>query len=217
MPAVAAAVAAFEVVYLRSGERVPRTSDGMGGGFGDDLGARCSELRPEVLGFDEGHVYWRDASGHSTRKGWDLRSHETQVVEDADEALDHWGLVPWDPQRGRQVGDLATGQIGFLAPDEQFRVDEQGYAGKVTVTRASTGTPVPLEHRDRFPWFGGWSDGTTFFGLSRSHREDGYDPAAPDRTRGHLVSCSVSSGTCEKLADLTATRSVAFPGQGEKL
>ncbi|MEO5711837.1 MAG: hypothetical protein ABIQ59_18660 [Nocardioidaceae bacterium] len=44
-------------------------------------------------------------------------------------------------------------------------------AGKVTLTRASSGTPVPLQHRDRFLWFGGWSDETTFYGLSRSDFE----------------------------------------------
>lgn len=213
-------VAQVVVVDLRTGQRVLRTSEGMGGGWGDDLAVRYEELEPTFLGFDEQRAYWRDATGSGRRWRWDLTTHDTQRAErsqESGEAMTAPVGEPWDPQRGRgvwvadgrPVDDPSSGERGFLSPDGRYLVLEP--VARVAVTRPADGSRVWLG-TDRFAWFGGWLDETHLYALTRSHYEDGYDPGKPDRTQGALVTCALPSGRCATVTPVTGTRSVVLPG-----
>jgi hypothetical protein len=218
-------VAEVIVVDLRNGQVVFRSSSGMGGGFGDDLGARYENLPPAFLGFDRGSAYWRNATGSGERWRWHLSSDETERAErdrDFGEASTTPVGDPWDPQRGHDVWVSAgrpvpapapSGERGFLSPDGRFVLTEP--VAKLIVTRALDGRRVHL-HLDRFAWFGGWLDDVRFYALTRSRYEDGFDPTRPDRTTGTLVSCSLGTGDCTSIRDLTATRSVVMPGAANR-
>ena len=213
-------VAQVVVVDLRTGQRVLRTSEGMGGGWGDDLAVRYEELEPTFLGFDEQRAYWRDATGSGRRWRWDLTSHDTERAErpqESGEAMTAPVGEPWDPQRGqsvwvaggRPVDDPSSGERGFLSPDGRYLVLEP--VARVAVTRPADGSRVRLG-TDRFAWFGGWLDETHLYALTRSHYEDGYDPGKPDRSQGALVTCALPSGRCATVTPVTGTRSVVLPG-----
>lgn len=216
-------VAEVVVVDLGSGQPVHRTSDGMGGGWGDDLPNRYEELEPTFLGFDERHAYWRDATGSGRRWRWDVTTHETEPAErpqDTGEAMTAPVGEPWDPQRGRgvwvadgrPVDDSSTGERGFLSPDGRYLVLEP--VARVAVTRPADGSRIRLGTQ-RYAWFGGWQGDSRFYALTRTRYEDGYDPGKPDRTRGLLVSCALPSGQCATITRVTGTRSVVLPGESD--
>jgi hypothetical protein len=59
-------------------------------------------------------------------------------------------------------------------------------------------------------FFGGWQDRATFYVLARERFEFSYDPEAPDRTDGALLSCALPSGACSPVRPMTGTRSIVF-------
>ena len=178
-------VAEVVVVDLRTGRTVFETSKGMGGGLGDDLGARYENLEPAFLGFDDDSAYWRNATGSGERWRWRIGSSTTNRAEDANpagEASTAPRGEPWDPQRGRPVWidegrpvpePAPTGERGFLSPDGQFVVAEP--VAQLVVTHAADGRRIPLA-LDRFAWFGGWQDGDRFYALTRNRYEGGLTP-----------------------------------------
>lgn len=214
-------VAEVVVVDLRTGRTVFETSKGMGGGLGDDLGARYENLEPAFLGFDDDSAYWRNATGSGERWRWRIGSSTTNRAEDANpagEASTAPRGEPWDPQRGRPVWidegrpvpePAPTGERGFLSPDGQFVVAEP--VAQLVVTHAADGRRIPLA-LDRFAWFGGWQDGDRFYALTRNRYEGGFDPTKRDRTTGTLVSCELPTGDCTPLREVSETRSQVLPG-----
>ena len=220
-------VAQVIVTDLRSGDVVLRSSEGMGGGFGDDLGARYENLQPQALGFDERRFYWLDASDSGTRRRWDLRTHASESAEGSAARGTESGTVPvgepWNPatgpgtwvSHGRPAAYGEGGATGFFSPDRQFLLTEA--IGLLPITRPGSGETVTLTGVDRWTTFGGWQDDTTFFAMTTSHHSDGIDPAEPDRTPARLVSCSLSSLRCTTLRRLVGTSTVVLPGSEKVL
>src|SRR4051794_2293257 len=201
-------VAKVVVVDLSTGRTAFETSDGMGGGFGDDLGARYENLEPTFLGFDNQSAYWTNATGSGERWRWRIGSSATNRAEDANpdgEASTTPRGGPWDPQRGRPVWinegrpvsePTPTGERGVVSPDGRFVIAEP--VARLAVTRAADGHRAALT-LDRFAWFGGWRDDDHFYALTRPRYEGSFDPSEPDRTTGTLVACELPTGDCAAL------------------
>ena len=211
-------IAKVVVVDLVTGEVVLDTHDGMGGGLGDDLEARYSELPPTFLGFDDEFAYWTDAEGHGTRTRW---SRVTGVTERAEREgggegpehlgrpVDQYSGSPIGVQDGRAVHDGGT--AGRLSPDGRY-IAETGFTGRLSFYSARTGRPVRADLGHRWAFFGGWLDDDRIYVLTRDRFSDGFDPSKPDRTTGFLTLCSLDTGRCRDLEEVTGTYRVAFPG-----
>jgi hypothetical protein len=65
------------VVDLRTGGTLVHTTRGMGG-WRDDLTDLYEELEPTFLGFDDGHAYWTNPTGHGERWRWDLSTRKAE-------------------------------------------------------------------------------------------------------------------------------------------
>ena len=220
-------VARVIVTDLRSGNVVFRTSEGMGGGFGDDLGARYENLEPQALGFDERRFYWLDATGSGTRRRWDLLTHASESAEGPAPRGTESDTVPigepWNPaagpatwvSQGRPAAYGEGGVTGFFSPDRQFLLT--GAIDTLPITRPRSGAAVKLTGLDRWTAFGGWRDDRTFYAMTTSHHSDGIDPTEPDRTPARLVSCSLSSLRCTALRPLVGASTVVLPGSEKAL
>ena len=220
-------IAEVVVVDLATGRTVFRDHEHMGGGFGDDLAARYGELPPTFLGFDDDrYAYWFDSEGSGNRWRVDLATGEKEPAgPDPDSGEEFPPMVgdPYNPRTGPPVW-LRRGRVvdapgpraisGFLSPDGRFAL-RTGRTGLLPVTDAASGERVDLDHGRRWIFFGGWQHGSTLYALVRSRFEFGYDPNAPDRTRGTLVSCHLPSGHCTDLATVRGTWSLIFAhGEG---
>lgn len=214
----AGTLAEVVVVDLKTGRTAFTNHDGMGGEKGDDLGDRYEELPPAVLGFDEEFVYWRNASGSGERMRANLASGEVERAEtDSDSQPSKPIGQPFDRvlgyqvalRDGRPVWDDTGGDVGFLSPDKRFAF-ETGTTGKLVVTNAKSGKRITPAYGHRWIFFGGWLGDDTFYALARDKYEWSYDPDAPDKTTGFLISCSLRSGTCRDLKAVTGTRSLVL-------
>ena len=215
-------IAKVVVVDIASGEVLLEDHSGMGGGFGDDLEARYSELEPTFLGFDDDYAYWTNAVGHGTRMRW---HRSTGVVDSAEAGAG--GPVsgapghPYDAYAGRPVGLVEGrpegdgGVSGSVSPDGRYAA-ETGFTGRLRLYDED-GVPVPVDLGHRFAFFGGWLDGQRFYALTRDTFENGYDPTAPDRTRGWLTTCSLRTGACRDAEGLVGTWRVVLPGSSPSL
>jgi hypothetical protein len=208
-------IAKVVVIDVAAGEVLLDDHSGMGGGFGDDLDARYSELPPTFLGFDDDHAYWTDAEGHGNRLRWERRTDEISAAEkEGDDGIELLGH-PYDAYAGEEVGLVdghagREGTAGSLSPGGEFAA-ETGFAARLKLYDAE-GARVPVNLGHRHAFLGGWLDGDRFYAMTRDTYESGYDPAAPDRTRGFLTSCSLQTGACRDLEQLVGTWSVVLPG-----
>ncbi len=192
-------VAEAVVVDLATGEITGRTSEGMGGGAGDDLGVLYSELPPVFLGFDDPDAYYQGA-GDTHR--WDPRTGETSALPRPEDL----SRPVW--RRGQEYG--AAG--GVVTADGDYRIDMRTTA-EIEIWRRGGG-----ERRRATPDFGHrWAflghplneDRVLFLTLDRFHWS--YDPTATDRTHGFLTLCRLDAERCRDLRQVTGTRSVVFP------
>lgn len=207
-------IAKVVVVDVASGEVLLDDHSGMGGGFGDDLGARYSELEPTFLGFDDDHAYWTNAEGHGNRMRWERRTDTISAAErDGKEGAEVLGH-PYDAYAGEEVGVVdgraaREGTSGSLSPDGEF-VAETGFTARLRLYD-SDGVLVPIDLGHRFAFLGGWLDADRFYAVTRDEFEGGYDPAAEDDSRGWLTTCSLRTGTCRDAEELAGTWSVVLP------
>lgn len=207
---VAGRVAEVVVVDLRDGEVVGRTSEGMGGGPGDDLGVLYSEDPPVALGFDGSLAYYQ---GSGDTHEWDLETGRTRVLPPGEE-VQGFARPPW--REG--LGYLQP--YGFTSADDRFRVNTST-RGRVVVRARSGGGPaggpdggwrrVDLDTGHRYGFFG-HTLGTDRAVLLTLDRYRGfYSLDAPDRSRGHLTVCRLATGSCRDIGEVVGTWSVRFP------
>jgi hypothetical protein len=208
------------VADVRLGEAVLKDHSGMGGGLGDDLGDRYEELSPEFLGFDEAgeHAYWRDASGHGTRKRAALASGEIDDAEPRDDGDGTQEAVSpvVDAYRGRQAAPAEVGgpvelQYGLYSPDRRWAVDVSA-PGHTLVFDARTGKRIRVAYPQRAHYFAGWLPGDRFYVVSAARRVQSYSLTGPDRTRGRISVCALPTGTCHDGARVPGLRDLVVPG-----
>jgi hypothetical protein len=220
---LAGRIARVVVVDIATGEVLFEDDSGMGGGFGDDLDSRYSELEPTFLGFDDNYAYWTNAEGHGNRMRWERSTNKVSVAEkEGEEGQEGASLLghPYDAYAGEAVGVLdgrvaRDGTSGSLSPDGKF-VAEIGVAARLKVYDAA-GRRMPVELERRFAFLGGWLDDDQFYAMTLDAYEDGYDPAAADGTRGFLSTCSLQTGSCRDVEALVGTRSVVLPASATRL
>jgi hypothetical protein len=216
-------IAEIVVVDLTTGDAVFRDHEHMGGGLGDDLGARYSEIPPAFLGFDDdGYAYWRDAEGGGNRWRVALATGVKKPAgpdPDSDAAVPPEPGGPYDPRAGRRVwmtedaivdreGDGVTG-TGYLSPDGRYVVRLE-QTGRPRILDAASLRRVHPDHGRRWAFFGGWAGPSEILLLVRERFEDSWDPSAADTTEGTLVRCELSTARCRDLVDVVGTRSVVF-------
>ncbi|HMY09266.1 MAG TPA: hypothetical protein PKE34_06515, partial [Marmoricola sp.] len=137
-------VAEAVVLDLMTGKVVGRTSDGMGGQDGDDLGDRYEELPPIFLGFDRHYAYYRDASGAGTTRRWDLASGEVGTINDTDAMVEK---TPWQGE----VEELN----GFVTADGRYALDTSRTGRvKVFTIEGDKRTQLPLDFGHRWQTYG---------------------------------------------------------------
>ncbi|QNN53315.1 hypothetical protein [Nocardioides mesophilus] len=217
-------IAEIVVVDLESGAAVVRDHDHMGGGFGDDLTARYSELEPTFLGFDaDGLAYWLDAEGHGTRWRVDPATGEKELVEPDPERRKvqpelgepyNPSLGPWTwLDHGAVTDDQFSGDRGFLSPDRRFAFGGSR-PGRIQVTAADTGRPVRLDHGHRFSYFAGWLGEDSFAALVTDDVDPVYELDARDTSVGVLMECRLPTGRCTTIRQVDGLRSLVL-GTGE--
>lgn len=204
-------VAEAVVVDLRTGEELVRTHEGMESGSDVDTDELYAEQSPEFLGFDGDAGYWRDVEGRRWRL--DLASGDTEDLGERgpDEPFDvRLGLSGrgWDAHLhdGPAEASIVT---GFLSPDRRwlFRTEQ---TGKAPVEDAESGRDVTPDYGYDWVFFGGWRDVDTYYVLARRHYSGAIAPR-PDGTRGVLLSCSLPSGPCREVTEVSDINTLVFP------
>jgi len=176
------------VYDARTGDRIYRSSEGMGGEKGDDLGDRYEELPPGVTGIQDGEVYWTDADGSGGNVVTDLATGEQQRSE------------------RHPVGSFrATSGYEFSSPDGAYAVDATR-TGKLKVR------PRQPDFGHRWQVQGGWLGDHDLVVLAQDHFEWSYDPTKPSHNLGIIEVCNLDRGTCRALERVVGARDVVFSG-----
>lgn len=199
---VAGRVAEVVVVDLSDGEVVGRSSEGMGGGLGDDLGVLYSEDPPVALGFDGNRAYYQ---GSGDTYEWDLETGTTRVLPPEEEGQG-FARPPW-----REGLDYLQ-PYGFTSADDRFRVHTSA-RGRVAVrARSDSGwRRVNLDTGHRYSFFGHTLGADRAVLLTLDRYRGLYNTDAPDRTRGHLTVCRLATGSCRDVREILGTWSLVFP------
>ena len=182
-------VAQVVVVRTRTGETVFSTADGMGGDEGDDLGDRYEELPPRVVDLTDDRLVWINAEGSGSYVVTDLASGESTLRDRAPRLRPTSGWRFWSPDGEHRVSARAT-----------YRVRVR---------------PEQPDFGHRWVRQGGWLGPHQMLVLGQDTRALRYDPRQPDTTPGYVLSCDLSSGECEQLAEVDGARDVVFPGVDE--
>ncbi len=185
-------VAQLVVQDTVTGEIVHRTSEGMGGEEGDDLGDRYEELPPSVTAIRDRPVFWTDAEGGGSHVATDVTTGESR----RDEA-------------GWPLPLALTSGYEFSSPDGAFEVDASE-TGKLRVS------PRQPEFRGPYQTQAGWIGGHTLLAVVQDEFAWSFDPNQPDRTPGAVVACDLEAATCIKLVDVVGVRDLAFAGAPEE-
>lgn len=172
----------------RTDEVVFRSSEGMGGESGDDLGVRYEELPPGVLGIQGDTLYWRDAEGSGGYVTTDLTTGESTRSDQGPPKAFH-------PISG----------FWFSSPDGQHRIDA-GTTGRLTVK------PRQPDFNHRWQTAGNWWDEHTLVVLEQDRYRFSYDPRKPDHIAGFIEACNLDTGHCRLLRRVVGARDVVFPG-----
>ncbi len=195
-------VAEAVVLDLTTGHIVGRTSNGMGGAAGDDLGDRYEELPPEFLGFDEKHAFYRDASGSGTVRPWNLKSGEVAtIVNDPNSAYEE---TPWQGK----VQELN----GFVTADGRYALDTSRTGTvKVSTVDGSKRSRLTIDFGRRWESYGYLLAPDQLVVLTMDKLELVFDPTEPDRTHGAVTVCDLVKTHCRDAAEVVGTRNVVFP------
>lgn len=175
-----------------TGKIVYRTSEGMGGEEGDDLGDRYEELPPSVTAIRGDSVFWTDAEGG----GW-------HVVTDVTSGSSQRGETDWP------VPLTLTAGHEYSSPDGRFRVDASE-TGKLRVS------PHQPDFGGEFQTQAGWIGDHTLVAVVQDQFEWAWDPTVPDQTPGRIVACDLAAGTCATLIDVVGVRDLVFAGAPEQ-
>lgn len=185
-------VAQLVVQDTTTAEVVYRTSEGMGGEEGDDLGDRYEELPPSVTAIRGDSVFWTDAEGG----GW-------HVVTDVTSGSSQRGETGWP------VPLTLTGGYQYSSPEGRFRVDASE-TGKLRVS------PDQPDFGGEFQTQAGWIGDHTLVAVVQDEFEWSWDPNVPDETPGRIVACDLDLGSCTKLLDVVGVLDLVFAGAPEQ-
>ncbi len=195
-------VAQVVLADLATGRVIGRTSDGMGGDAGDDLGARYENTPPVFLGFDEDHAYYTDAENDRVTRRWDLR---TERIEDLEHPPDEvYRDLPW--------AELTPRPNGFDSADGRYRFDPS-VTGRVQVSARRDGAwhPATPDYGHRWVFLAALPSPHTLRVITRDEFEDGYDPGRPDSSTGFVTECDLRTGHCRDLLSVHGTWQIVFP------
>jgi hypothetical protein len=195
-------VAEAVILDLTTGLVAGRTSDGMGGEAGDDLGQRYEDLPPEFLGFDDEYAFYRDASGSGTARTWDLKSGRIGTVSNGPNTA--YEKTPWQGE----VDELN----GFVTADGRYALDTSR-TGRVRVftIAGSRRSRLDLDFGRRWETYGYLLTPDQLVVLTMDTLEMSYDPAQPDHTHGAVTVCNLVKANCRDAVDVIGTRNVVFP------
>lgn len=181
-------VAQLVVQDTATGEIVHRTSEGMGGEEGDDLGDRYEELPPSVTAIRDRSVFWTDAEDGGNYVVTDVTSGSSQRAED------DWP-VPLTVTSGHE----------FFSPDGEFRVDAS-QTGKLQVS------PHQPDFGGQYQTQAGWIGDHTLLAVVQDEFEWSFDPNLPGEIPGAIVACDLEPGTCSRRVEVVGVHELVFAG-----